>query len=64
MDPQERILGIGRLYVLRGEPIPTDVLAEADSLGLALTDFEQPKLNTTDHEGDLQHGSKENIHDL
>ena len=65
MDPRERILGIGKLHVLRGEPIPLDVLAEADRLGLCLTDFDQPTIPLTDHEGDLLHGSnEEDIHDL
>jgi hypothetical protein len=65
MDPRERILGIGKLHVLRGEPIPLDVLAEADRLGLSLTDFDQPKTSQIDHEGDSKHGcNEEDIHDL
>ena len=66
MDPRERILGIGKLHVLRGEPIPLDVLAEADRLGLSLLDFDQPHFPEIDHEkGDELHGiSEEDIHDL
>lgn len=65
MDPRERILGIGKLHVLRGEPIPLDVLAEADRLGLSLTDFDQPHFPEIDHEGDELHGiNQEDIHDL
>ena len=65
MDPRERILGIGKLHVLRGEPIPLDVLAEADRLGLSLLDFDQPHIPEIDHEGDELHGiNEEDIHDL
>lgn len=42
MDPRERLLGIGKLYLKRGEPIPIDLLAEADELGLSMSDFGLP----------------------
>lgn len=64
MHPRERILGIGKLYLSRGEPIPLDVLAEAERLGLVLKDFGQPTTPETDHEGEKLHGFyEENIHD-
>ena len=43
MNPRERIAGMARLYLSRGEPIPLTLLAEADELGLNLADFDQPK---------------------
>ena len=65
MHPRERLLGIGKLYLSRGEPIPLDLLAEADSLGLSLLDFDQPHFPEIDHEGDYAHGiNEEDIHDL
>ena len=59
MHPRERILGIGKLCLSRGEPIPLDVLAEADRLGLSLKDFGQPITPETDHEGEKPHGDIE-----
>jgi hypothetical protein len=56
MDPRERLLGIGKLHILRGEPIPLDVLAEADELGLSLTDFDQPNPPENCYEGEKLHG--------
>ena len=59
MHPREKVLGLGKLYVSRGEPIPLDVLAEADRLGLSLRDFGQPNTLETDHEGEKPHGNIE-----
>jgi len=42
MNPREKVLGMGNLYIRRGLPIPIDILAEADRLGLSVTDFDQP----------------------
>lgn len=39
MDPRERLLGIGKLYLMRGEPIPLTLLSEAEELGLSLELF-------------------------
>lgn len=60
MHPREMLLGMVRLYQQRGEPIPIDVLAEADRLGLSVTQFDQPLHNTTDanlREGDNSNGT-------
>lgn len=46
MHLREKVLGLARLHLRRGQPIPADLLAEADSLGLLLTALDQPA-NTT-----------------
>jgi len=51
MEPRERILGMGRRYVERGEPIPLTLLAEAEALGLSLAEFGLPT-NAVDDDGD------------
>jgi hypothetical protein len=54
MDPRERLLGMGKLYLMRGEPIPLDLLAKADELGLSMVDFGLPTNNETEtEEGDI-----------
>lgn len=57
MNPCEKLLGMAKKLQLRGEPIPIDMLAEADELGLCLDEFDQP-VHHIDHEGDYLHGSK------
>lgn len=54
MNPREKLLGIGKLHLMRGEPIPLDILVQADQLGLSVEDFGEPELEetTSDHEGD------------
>jgi hypothetical protein len=42
MDPKERLLNVAAIYRQRGDPIPLDVLAEADQLGLSLEEFDEP----------------------
>lgn len=56
MNQRERLLGIGKLHLLRGEPIPLDILVQADELGLSIEDFGEPSTTTQDHEGDTTHG--------
>ena len=56
MHPRERVLGMARFYKKRGIPIPLDLLAEASEMGLMLTEFDQPKVETQDHEGEDKHG--------
>ena len=56
MNPREKVLGMGNLYVRRGQPIPLDVLAEADRLGLSLTDFDQPQTITDNDNANRQEG--------
>lgn len=58
MNPCEKLLGMARKLQLRGEPIPLDMLAEADELGLCLDEFDQP-VQPIDHEGEYLHGYKE-----
>ena len=54
MDPRERLLGMGKVYLKRGEPIPLDLLAEADELGLSLEEFGLPTIETDEtEEGDI-----------
>lgn len=55
MDPRERLLGMGKVYLKRGEPIPLDLLAEADALGLSLEEFGLPSTQSEDEtdEGDI-----------
>lgn len=52
MHPKERLLGMAKMLQLRGEPIPADMLAEADRLGLSLSLFDEP-INKIDDEGDV-----------
>lgn len=47
MHLRERVLGLARLHRLRGEPVPADLLAEADSLGILLSELDQPTNPTT-----------------
>lgn len=66
MHPRERLLEMGKLYLNRGEPIPVDVLAEAEEWGILLSDFDQPD-NNISHQGDDNYGSnikETDIHDL
>ena len=55
MTSREWLLGLARLYQQRGEPIPVDMLAEADRLGLSLTLFDQPN-NAQLHQGEFDNG--------
>jgi hypothetical protein len=59
MTSREMLLGLARLYEDRGEPIPLDLLAEADRLGLSLTLFGQPAshIDANSHQGDLDNGT-------
>ena len=59
MTSREMLLGLARLYQERGEPIPVDMMAEADRLGLALTLFGQPNSNANSHQGDKDNGTSE-----
>lgn len=52
MDPRERLLGMGKLYLQRGEPIPTTLLTEAEELGLSLAEFGLPT-NAVDDDGEI-----------
>jgi len=47
MHPRERVLNLIALHQERGEPIPLDLLAEADRLGLSVSICDEP-LTTTD----------------
>ena len=52
MDPRERLLGMGKLYLKRGQPIPITLLAEAEEHGLSLAEFGLPT-NAVDDDGDI-----------
>jgi hypothetical protein len=52
MTKIEQVLGSGKLHLLRGEPIPLTLLAEADELGLSLSELGQPT-NAIDEDGNL-----------
>ena len=64
MTIREKILGIGRVYIMRGQPIPADVLAQADALGLSLADFDEPTFTHANLEGDDNYGTEETKADL
>ena len=60
MHPRERLLGLAQLYRQRGQPVPLDVLVEAEQLGLSLQEFDEPtQYNANSHEGDIHNGNKE-----
>jgi len=42
MHPREKLLGMVELYRKRNQPIPVDLLAQADALGLVVAGFEDP----------------------
>jgi hypothetical protein len=52
MNAREKLLGIGKLHLMRGEPIPLDILVQADELGLSIEDFGEPVVTTYDYEGE------------
>lgn len=58
MNPREKLLGMAKALQKRGKPIPLDMLAQADELGLSLSRFQEP-VQPIDHEGEYLHGYKE-----
>ena len=53
MHPKERVLNLVSLYRQKGEPIPLDLLAQADELGLSVEELDEPITNNPDiDEGD------------
>lgn len=59
MHPIERLLGLAQLYRQRGDPIPLDLLAQADQLGLSLDLLGEPTFTATDKGDDKHHGNEE-----
>ena len=57
MTSREMLVGMAKLYQQRGERIPTDMLAEADRLGLSLKNFDEPTLQVND-EGEIVDGEQ------
>ena len=55
MNPREKLLGMGRLYLLRGEPVPLDILVAAEEHGLSIEDFGEPTFTLND-EGEITDG--------
>jgi hypothetical protein len=64
MHPRERLMGMARRLQMRGEPIPLDMLAEAERLGLSLSLFNEPTHNIDNNdEGDNNNEKYEkNLH--
>lgn len=62
MNPRVKLLGMAKLLQQRGEPIPLDMLAQADELGLSLARFDQPQ-QPHDHEGEDAHGTEDYVSD-
>ena len=55
------LCAMAQLAQRRGEPIPVDILVEAEEQGLLLTLFDQPPQITIDansREGDKSHGTE------
>jgi len=52
MNPREKLLGMGKLFLMRGQPIPLHILAEAEEYGLSLSDFGEP-INKLNDEGEI-----------
>lgn len=61
MHPRERLLGLARLLQERGEPIPLDMLAQAEELGLVLDTLEEQQTPANSQEGDILNGTKDYI---
>ena len=55
MHPREFLLGKAKAMQLRGEPIPLDMLVEAERLGLSLEIFNDP-ITSTENDANLQEG--------
>ena len=54
MHPKERVLNLVSLYRARGEPIPLDLLAQADELGLSVSELDEPTITDNEtEEGDI-----------
>lgn len=45
MHPREKVLEQARLYHLKGEPLPVDLLAHADVLGILISSLAPPPRN-------------------
>ena len=48
MDEIEAVLGIAMTLKERGEPLPLDLLARTDALGIDVAHLDQPKPHNTD----------------
>ena len=60
MHPREKVLGKAKLLLEKGQPIPVDLLAQADELGIDLTVLQEPNIIT---EGEFDNGkSKDHFH--
>ena len=53
MHPRERVLNLAALYKQRGQRIPIDLLAQADLLGLDISEFDEPTISHETEEGDI-----------
>ena len=59
MNPEELLLGTVKLLRKRGQPIPIDLLAKADQLGLSLVDIDEPSHLTETDKGAETYGNTE-----
>ena len=50
MDEIEAVLGLAMTLKERGEPLPLDLLARADELGVSVEHLDQPKTHHTDND--------------
>jgi|DEB0MinimDraft_10_1074344.scaffolds.fasta_scaffold150049_2 hypothetical protein len=53
LNPREKLLGMGKRFLERGEPIPIDLLAEAERYGLLLEDFGEPRNYIFNNQGEI-----------
>ena len=58
----QTLWAIAQVYIARDLPVPIDLLAEADSRGLLLTEFDQPRNFREEGEG-YGRFAKEELHD-
>ena len=56
----QTLWAMAQLYMARDLPVPIDLLAEADSRGLLLTEFDQPRYPEGEDNGNF---AKEELHD-
>ena len=63
MHPREKLLGMVELYRKRNQPIPVDLLAQADALGLVLAGLEDPQQPETT-EGEFHDYEEDDLPDV
>ncbi len=67
MNEREKVLQMALILMKHGEPLPIDLLARAEQLGIEVTDLEQPnnqnntQSDATFQEGEILNGTKNYI---